>query len=243
MVSLLLKELKSFFSTLTGYIVIIVFLLINSLFIWIFPGEFNVLESGYATMSSLFVIAPWVFMFLVPAVTMRLFSEEQRTGTIELLLTKPLSDLQIVLAKYFSGILLVIFSIIPTLVFFVSIWLLGDPQGNLDTGATWGAYIGLFFLASIYTAIGIFASSLTDNQIISFILGMVFSLLFYIGFESISQMFTYGSLVNFIAGLGINMHYESMSRGVIDLRDIVYFTAVVAIFILLTKLKLESRKW
>ena len=157
MYSLFKKEISSFFSSLIGYLVILVFLLANSLFMWVLPGQFNVLDSAYANLESLFILAPWIFLFLVPAVTMKLFSDEKKSGTIELLLTKPLSDLQIILSKYFGGLVIVILSILPTLIFFLSIYLLGNPKGNIDIGGTWGSYIGLFFLASVYTAIGIFA--------------------------------------------------------------------------------------
>lgn len=243
MYTLLKKEINGFFSSLTGYMVIIVFLLINSLFLWVFPGDFNIIENGYATLDSLFSLAPWVFLFLVPAVTMRLFSEEKRTGTIELLFTRPISDLQIILAKYFSGLLLVLLSLLPTLVFFLSVYWLGNPPGNIDIGGTWGSYIGLFFLAAIYVAIGVFASSLTENQIVAFIVGMVLAFLFYLGFEFISSLTFLDSIDYLILNLGINEHYKSMSRGVIDTRDVLYFLAVIAVFVLLTRTVLESRKW
>ncbi len=243
MYTLLKKEINNFFSTLTGYIVIIVFLLINSLFMWIFPGEFNVLESGYATLDTLFYISPWVFLFLVPAVTMRLFSEEKRTGTIELLFTRPLTDLQIILGKYLAGLVLVLFSLLPTLIYFLSVYLLGDPVGSIDTGGTWGSYIGLFFLAAIYVAIGLFASSLTQNPIIAFLIGMLTCFIIYIGFDSMASLELFKPIDDFIINLGIDAHYSSMSRGVIDTRDIIYYLAVIAIFIVLTKTVLESRKW
>ncbi|MCK4837139.1 MAG: ABC transporter permease, partial [Candidatus Aminicenantes bacterium] len=188
MLALFRKEISSFFSTLTGYVVIVVFLLANSLFIWIFPGNLNVLDSGYADLETLFIIAPWVFLFLVPAITMRMFSEEQHSGTIELLFTKPLSDLKIILAKYLAGLLLVLFSLLPTLVYFGSVYFLGNPVGNIDLGGFWGSYFGLFFLAGIYVAIGTFTSSLSDNQIISFLLAVLISFIFYTGFDSISSL-------------------------------------------------------
>ncbi len=243
MFTLFLKEIRSFFGSLTGYIVIIVFLVANSLFMFVFPGEFNILETGYANIDPLFILSPWIFLFLVPAVTMRLFADEKRTGTIELLLTRPVSDIKIVLAKYFSGLVLVLFSLIPTLTYFFTVYYLGSPVGNLDTGAIWGSYIGLFFLASIYVAIGIFASSITDNQIISFIIAVLISFFLYIGFESVSTLSIVKEIDDIIIKLGINDHYVSMSRGVLDTRDIIYFVSVSAIFILFTKIKLESRNW
>ena len=243
MIVLLKKEISGFFNSLTGYIVILVFLLINSLFLWIFPGQFNVLESGYSNLETMFVISPWVFLFLVPAVCMRLFSEEKRTGTIELIITRPISELQIVLAKYLAGLSLVLFSLLPSLIYFFSVYQLGNPVGNIDTGGTWGSYIGLFFLAGIYAAIGVFSSSLSENQIVAFIIAIILSFFFYIGFESISTLGFFGKFDGILINLGINEHYRSMSRGVLDTRDIFYFIGVIAIFIFATKTVLESRKW
>lgn len=237
------KEVSSFFNSLTGYIVIIVFLLANSLFLWVFPGAFNVLDSGYANLDTLFIISPWIFLFLVPAVTMRLFAEEKRSGTIELILTKPLNGLQIVLSKYLAGLTLVLFSLLPSLIYFVSVYQMGNPIGNIDTGGTWGSYIGLFFLASIYTSIGIFSSSLTENQIIAFIISMLLCFFFFIGFESISGLGLLGEFDEILLNLGINEHYRSMSRGVIDSRDIVYFLGIITAFVFFTKTVLDSRKW
>ena len=188
MFSLLKKEITSFFGTLTGYIVIFVFLLATSLFLWVFPGNNNIMEGGYASLDALFSLAPWLYLFLVPAITMRLFAEEKRLGTMELLLTRPLSVFQIMLAKYLAGLLLVTISLLPTLVYFYSAYSLGNPIGSIDTGGTWGAYIGLFFLAAIYVAIGLLASALTDNQIFSFILAMGLSFLAYLGFDLVGSM-------------------------------------------------------
>ena len=243
MFALIQNEISGFFSTLTGYIVIIVFLLLNGLFIWVFPGENNILETGYASLNSLFTLAPWIFLFLVPAVTMRSIAEERKTGTMELLLTRPLSDLQVILAKYFAGVLLVILALLPTLVYIFSVYWLGNPKGNLDTGATWGSYLGLFFLATIYVSIGIFSSSLTDNQIVAFIIAVLICFLVYIGFDFIGSMTAFQGINNIILNLGIEEHYRSISRGVVDSRDVVYFIGVNVIFITFTWLKLDSRKW
>ncbi len=241
MFTLLKKEFCNFFASPMGYIVIGVFLVITGLFLWIFPGEFNVLDAGYANLDGLFYFAPWLYLFLVPAVTMRLISEERKTGTIELLLTHPITKLNIVLSKYFAGVLLVLFSLIPTLIYFLSVWILGDPMGNIDTGGTWGSYIGLFFLAAIYVSIGLFSSSLTDNQIIAFIVSAVLCFFFYAGFDIISGLASNGSSESMIASLGIMAHYDSMSRGVIDSRDIIYFLVVTSIFVFLTKEVLERK--
>ncbi len=236
------KEISSFFGTLTGYIVISIFLISNSLFLWVFPGEYNVLDSGHANLDTLFFIAPWVFLFLVPAVTMRLFAEEKRTGTIELLYTRPLSNMQIILAKYIAGIALVVLSLIPTLIFFITVGILGNPPWNIDTGAFWGSFIGLFFLATAYVAIGVFSSTISDNQVIAFLTAMVIAFFFYIGFEAISNLSVWGVFSNSVENLGINAHYKSMSRGVIDTRDIIYFFAVSAIFLIFTKSVLSKNR-
>jgi len=243
MFSLFKIEINRFFSTLTGYLVILVFLLINSLYMWIFPGEFNILDAGYATIDTLFIISPWVFLFLIPAITMRMFADEKKAGTMDLLLTRPLSDLQIVLAKYFAAMILVLFSLVPCLIFFLSVYLLGDPPGNIDNGATWGSFIGLVFLAAAYTGIGIFSSSLTDNMIVSFIISVCLSFLFYIGFDYLSYINVFGTAGTFILSLSINEHYKSVSRGVIYFRDIIYFISVVLIFLLFTKTILNKRRW
>ena len=220
-----------------------VFLIAVSLFMWVFPLELNVLNSGYANLDALFVLGPWVFLFLCPAVTMRLFAEENRNGTIELLLTKPLSDWQIILSKFLAGWLLTLITLLPTLIYYFSVYQLGSTTGNLDSGGTWGSYIGLLMLAGAYVAIGVFASALSNNQIVSFILAVFLSFLTYIGFESLSSIFNDGFLEGLIIKLGINAHYLSMSRGVIDSRDVIYFLSLIGVFLILTKTKLESRKW
>jgi ABC-2 type transport system permease protein len=242
MYSLFVKEIKSFFNSLTGYIVIIVFLLINSLFMWVFEGPMNLPDGGYATIDTLFILAPWVFLMLIPAITMRSFAEEKRAGTLELLLTRPLSELQIIGAKYFAAVILILLALLPTLVYYFSIVSLGNPAGNIDQGGTWGSYIGLIMLASVYAAIGIFCSSLTDNLVVSFLLAAMLSLFICYGFEQIATLFTMGKAGKIILSLGIIDHYQSMSRGVIDTRDVVYFIAVIVIFLLMTKTRLECSK-
>lgn len=243
MLTLYKKEISAFLSSLIGYLVIIVFLLINGLFLWVFQGEFNILDFGYANLDGLFMIAPFVFLFLIPAITMRSFSEEKRVGTIELLYTKPLTDLQIILAKYFAGLTLVIFSLLPTLLYLFSVYQLGLPKGNIDMGGTWGSYIGLLFLGASFVSIGMFSSTLTDNQIVSFIIAVFLSGFLYIGFEFIYSLDWFGNLDLVIQSLGINAHYTSMSRGVIDTRDVIYFLSVIVLFVLLAKNSLERRKW
>lgn len=241
--SLLKKEISLFLSSLIGYIVIIVFLLINSLFLWVFPVDSNILSHGYATIEGLFIQAPFVFLFLIPAITMRSFSEEKRNGTLELLLTKPITDIQIILSKFFAGIILVIFSLVPTLIYVFFVYANGYPVGNMDMGGTWGSYIGLIFLASAFVSIGIFVSSITDNQIIAFIVSVFLCGFIYLGFEFLYTLDIFGSIDLFIQSIGIQAHYLSMSRGVIDSRDVIYFLSMILIFLLFTKTSLESRKW
>ncbi len=241
MFSLFKKEFCNFFASPMGYIVIGVFLCLTGLFLWVFPGEYNILDNGYANVDGLFNFAPWLYLFLVPAVTMRLLAEERRTGTIELLKTRPISTLSIVLSKYFAGVALVLFSLLPTLLYFLSVWFLGDPIGNIDMGGTWGSYIGLFFLATVYVAIGLFASSLTDNQIVSFIVAAVLCFFAYIGFDIISGMANSGETESFIASLGISAHYDSMSRGVVDSRDVIYYIILIVIFLFFTKQMVDKK--
>lgn len=243
MIAVYLKELNTFFSSLVGYLAIVVFLMAISLFVWVFPDT-NVLDYGFASLDTLFVTAPWVFMFLIPAITMRTFSEELSSGTFELLATKPLQEHTIILGKYFAAVTLVIFSIIPTGIYYYSLYQLGSPTGNLDSGGILGSYTGLLFLASVFVSIGIFASSITSNQIVSFVLAIFLCFFLFIAFDFLSglQMF-YAKIDDIVASLGINAHYRSISRGVLDTRDVIYFLSVNAVFLLLTKLSLESRKW
>lgn len=243
MISLYRKEIQGFFSNLTGYFVIIIFLLANSMVMWLFNGNMNILDAGYATIEPLFIISPWIFLFLVPAITMRMFAEEAQSGTLELLLSRPLTELQIVLSKYLASLTLIIFSLIPCLVFFVSVYLLGNPPGNIDTGGTWGSMIGLFFLGAVYAGMGIFSSSLSDNIMIAFLMALVLCFVFFVGFDLLAQIQMFKGISTVILYIGINDHYMSISRGVVDLRDIIYFISLIAFFILLTRTRLASKKW
>jgi ABC-2 type transport system permease protein len=243
MIALFKKEVRAFLGSMIGYVVILTFLLMVSMMLWIFPGDFNLLDAGYAGLDNLFLLAPWVYMFLIPAITMRSFAEEKRNGTLELLFTKPISDFQIIFAKFLAGMVLVLFSITPTLVFYYTIYQLGNPAGNLDVGATMGSYIGMVLLATGFVSIGIFASSLTQSQIVSFILAVFLSFVFYLGFDSLSGIALLEKFDYLILQLGINYHFLSLSRGVIDTRDLLYFIGLSALFMLATKTVLESRKW
>lgn len=237
MVAIIKKEINSFFSSTIGYLVIGLFLVSNGLFLWVFPGEFNILDAGFADLSSFFDLAPWILLFLIPAVTMKAFSEEQKTGTLELLLTKPITLRNIVLGKYFGAVLLIILAIIPTAIYIIAISNLGAPQGNFDVGSTLGSYIGLLFLVLAYTAIGIFASTLSQNQIVAFIIAVFLCFFMYYGFEGI------GSLVlEFnIAQLGMKAHFNSVARGVLDTRDIIYFLSIATLFLAFTVFKLRKK--
>ena len=249
MYTLLKKEISSFLSSLIGYVAIGVFLLLIILFMWVINSDANssfnanVLDSGYANIDSLFIIAPWVFLFLIPAITMRSFADEKKTGTIELLLTRPLTEMQIILAKYVAGFILVLFSLLPTLIYFYSVYRLGSPVGNIDTGGMWGSYIGLLFLGAAFVSIGIFASAVTDNQVVSFILALFLCFFIFMGFEFMGSFAIFGKLDTLIQALGINHHYVSMSRGVIDTRDVIYFLSLISLFVYSTRTVLESRKW
>ncbi|WP_306643891.1 gliding motility-associated ABC transporter permease subunit GldF [Sanyastnella coralliicola] len=243
MLALLKKEIRSFLSSLIGYVVIAVFLLLVSLFMWIFPGQWNTLDVGLSNLDTLFFIAPWVFMFLIPAITMRSFSEEKRTGTIELLLTRPLSDMQIVLAKYLGGVMLVLISLLPTLVYFLTVHFIGNPVGNVDSGGTWGSYIGLLLLGSAYVSIGIFTSAITPNQIVSFLVSALICFFMFIGFESLGSFDLFGPLDDTVIALGMNDHYKSLSRGLVDSRDVVYFGILTALFLFASRTVLQSRRW
>src|SRR3954466_11900132 len=237
MLVLYFKEIQSFLSSLIGYIAISVFVTLIGVFMWIIPAEgggYNILDNGFANIDPLFVLAPWVYLFLIPAITMRSFSEEKKTGTIELLLTRPLSDMQIILAKYFAGVTLVVVSLLPTLFYYYSVHTLGAPKGNIDTGGMWGSYIGLLFLGAGFVAIGLFASAIAENQVIAFIIAMLLCFFCYIGFEYIADSGVLGRSAALFKSLGINDHYLSMSRGVMDTRDILYFVSIAALFNLLT---------
>lgn len=235
MFALLKKEITSFFASPIGYLVLAIFLIINGLFLWLFKNEFNILDYGFADLTSFFTLAPWVLIFLIPAVTMRSFSEEKRQGTLELLLTRPITKLQIVLGKYCGAVVLIVLALIPTLLYVYTVYQLGNPSGNMDIASTIGSYIGLLFLVASYTAIGVFSSSLSKNQIVAFIISVFTCLFFYIGFESLADFIAVGDL-------GMQAHYESLSRGIIDTRDLLYFLSVTIIFILLTTLGISVEK-
>lgn len=242
MIAIFRKELTTFFSSLIGYIAIAVFLVLMALIMWVFPN--NVLDNGYASPDLLFDNAPLVFMLLIPAVTMRMFSEEKRAGTLELLATRPVSEWKIVMGKFLAAVCLVIFALLPTLIYYFTIYQLGSPAGNLDAGATWGSYIGLILLSASFVSIGLFASSITDNQIVAFILAAFLCFIAFLSFDALSALGLFeGKADVFIQSIGIQYHYDSISRGVVDSRDVLYFFSLMLVFVLCTKTALESRKW
>lgn len=243
--SIFIKEISSFFSSIVGYVALLVFLVICGIFLWVSESkDWGILAYGYASMQNFFNLAPWVLMFLIPAITMRSFSDEFKGGTIEWLSTKPLKDTDIILGKYFASLLLVVFALAPTLLYVYTIHTLSMVENNIDFGAIAGSYIGLFFLAGSFTAIGIFCSSLTNNQIVGFLGSMFACFILFSGFELISSLPAFAEGMDYYMSMvGISFHYNSISRGLIDSRDLVYFLSVIAIFIALTRYSLNSRTW
>ncbi len=243
MKAIILKEINSFFGSPIAYLVIGLFLILNGLFLWIFDGELNILNNGFTDLKGFFILSPWILLFLIPAITMRSFSDEIKQGTIELLLTKPISITQIVLGKFTASALLTTIAVIPTLIYVKVLYDLGYPIGNLDMGVTLGSYFGLFFLILTYSAIGTFTSSLTDNQIVAFISAVFICFSFYYGFEGISKISSTESYNPIIAYLGMDYHYKSISRGVIDTRDVIYFMSISVLFLQLTSIRIKSLQW
>lgn len=242
MLTILKKDLKEFFNSLVAYITIGIFLLVTSLFLWVFP-ESSILDYGYAGLDSFFNTVPFIFMFLIPAITMRLLAEERKEGTFELLATRPLTDWQIIWGKFFAAYAIVAFALLPTLIYYFSVYQLGITKGNIDTGAVIGSYIGLLLLGGCFTAMGIFSSSISKNQIIAFTIAVFLCFITFSGFDSISQLLSLQNIDAMITGFGINQHYQSISRGVLDTRDLIYFLSFITLFLLITKTIMGGRKW
>lgn len=236
MIPIIKKEITSFFASPIGYLVIGLFLVVNGLFLWVFSGDYNILDTGFADLSPFFELAPWILLFLIPAVTMRAFSDELKQGTMELLVTKPISLRSIVLGKYFGAVFLIVLALLPTLLYIVTISSLGNPAGNWDVGSTLGSYLGLLFLVLTYTGIGIFSSTLSENQIVAFIIAIFLCFILYFGFEGLASI---SSSFN-VSYLGLKAHFTSISRGVIDTRDVIYFLSVAALFVSFTVIKLRK---
>ncbi|REH50402.1 protein involved in gliding motility GldF [Tenacibaculum gallaicum] len=238
MFPLLKKEFNSFFASPIAYLVIGVFLLVNGLFLWVFKDNFNILNAGFADLNSFFYLAPWLFLFLIPAITMKSFADEFNSGTIEILKTKPLTDWQIVLGKFFAALLLVVIALLPTLTYAYTVYQLGSPVGNLDVGSTIGSYLGLLFLAATYTAVGLFTSTLSNNQIVAFIVSVFITFALFYGFDAVGSSLENSGYA--LQQFGINEHFKSISRGVVDTRDLIYFISVTFFFLFITKQQLKN---
>lgn len=243
MISIFKKELTQFFSSLIGYVVIAIFLLILGLLLFVFTDT-SILESNIASLDGLFSLAPFIFNFLIPAITMRMFAEENQNGTIEFLVTKPLTEWNIIVGKFLASIALVLFALLPTLLYYLTVYQLGSPKGNLDSGAIIGSYIGLVLLSAVFVAIGLFASTFSNNQINAFLIAAFLSFFIYSGFDYLSRSPIFvGKGDDIVQMFGIDYHYRSISRGIIDLSDTVYFFTLIFLFLFLTKIMLEKRKW
>jgi len=240
MLAIFKREIQSFFTSPIGYLVIGLFLVLNGLFLWVFKGPFNIFDYGFADLSNFFLLAPWVFLFLIPAITMKSFSEEKKLGTLELLFIKPISIWETVLGKFLGTFALGLIALIPTLLYVYTISQLGTTTGNLDTGLVVGSYFGTLFLMGCYAAIGLFASTLSENQIVAFIVGLIICFLFYYGFEGLSTVFEEGEITVFIEKMGMKHHYESIARGVLDTRDLIYFITLTICFLFLTVVQLKN---
>ncbi len=237
------KEFNAFFQSSTGVLILCVYLGMNAAFLWLMSGPFNLLDSGYAQLDGLFMLSPWVFLFLLPAIAMRMLAEERRSGTLEWLLTKPLSEWQIVLGKWLAGMMLVLLALLPTVIYALSLYQLGNPIGNLDFGSTLGSYLGLLFLASTYLSLSLLTSAMTDNPIVAFVLGMLLCLIFYAGFDQLAAFQLFKSQSLLVLNLGISEHYTSISRGVVDSRDVLYFIGLSIISLGAARTALQSRNW
>ena len=240
MVAILKKEINTFFASPIGYLVISMFLILNGLFLWVFKGDFNILDNGFADLNSFFMIVPWVLLFLVPAITMRSFSDEKKQGTLELLLTKPISTFKIVLGKFFGSYTLIVLTLLPTLLYVYTIYSLGNPVGNIDVGSVLGSYLGLLFLTAAYTAIGVYTSTFTENQIVAFICALFMCFFFYYGFDGLAELGLFSETMN-LETLGMSYHFNNISRGVLDTRDLLYFISITILFLVLTQQRIKAQ--
>ena len=240
MLAIFRKEIQSFFTSPIGYLIIGLFLLLNGLFLWVFKGAFNIFDYGFADLGNFFLLAPWVFLFLIPAITMKSFSEERKLGTLELLLIKPISIFNIILGKFWGAFVLCLFAILPTITYVFTIDDLGMQVGNYDLGLVLGSYFGLLFLIALYTSIGLYTSSLSDNQIVAFISAIAICFFVFFGFEALSTLISNGEIQQLIQSFGAKAHFESIAKGIIDLRDIIYFVSFTLFFMYLTNTRLKN---
>jgi ABC-2 type transport system permease protein len=234
------REVQSFFTSPIGYLIVGSFLLLNGLFLWVFKGKYNIFDYGFADLGNFFLLAPWIFVFLVPAITMKSFSEERKMGTLELLLIKPISVWKLVLGKFWGAFLLCVIAVVPTIIYVFAISSLGVIEGNFDLGVVIGSYFGLLFLIAAYAAIGIFASTLSDNQIIAFLVGILICFMVFNGFDALSSLFSNGETQQWIQDLGAKSHFDSIARGVMDTRDLIYFISLTLFFLYLTHQRLKQ---
>ncbi len=234
------REVQSFFTSPIGYLIVGLFLLLNGLFLWVFKGDYNIFEYGFADLGNFFLLAPWIFIFLVPAITMKSFSEERKVGTLELLLIKPISLWKLVLGKFWGAFILCVIAILPTIIYVFSISDLGIIEGNYDLGVVLGSYFGLLFLIASYTTIGIFSSTLSDNQIVSFIIGVLICFLIYNGFDAMASVSKDGETQRFIQNIGASTHFDSIARGILDTSDLIYFISISLFFLYLTFVRLKQ---
>ena len=237
--NLFVKEINIFFNHLTGYLLLIAFLIAIGLVVWVFP-ETSVLEYGFADLEALFIYTPFIFVFLVPALTMRMIAEEKKSGTWELLITSPLRNSQIILAKYFAALSLVVLALLPTLIYYYSIYQLGDPVGNLDSAGFFGSFIGLILVGAVFAAIGLFSSSLTENQITAFVIGVFIGFFLYFGLSAFSSL-QRNNLAIVMEELSLSYHYNSLGRGVIDSSNLLYFLALISILLVLTGINIKRK--
>jgi ABC-2 type transport system permease protein len=242
MFSIYRKEITGFLNSLIAYLVMIVFITFIGLFMWVFPDS-NIMDYGFADMESLFTFGPIAYLLLIPAITMRTFAEEKKDGTIELLMTKPLTDWQIILGKYFASFSLVAVALIPTLIYYFSVYSLGNPVGNIDSAAVFSSYIGLLLLGGVYTSIGILSSAITSNQIFSFIISLIVCYFFYDGISRMASLDLWEGSRNFLSQFSLSYHYEALSKGLLDSRNLIYFISVTLLMLISTNLVLGSRKW
>lgn len=236
------KEIRYYFSSLTAYVVIGIFLLATGLFLWVIPGTYNILDTGYANTDGLFILAPWLFLFLCPAITMKSIADEKQSGTWELLIARPLSISNIIVGKFMAAWILVVISVLPAILYFVSVYFLAIPVGNVDIGAFAGSFLGLILISGVYISIGIMASALVINQILSFIIALIICFFMFYGFELIASFFTSGMMIFLLQNTGIHAHYQSISRGVIESADLIYFCLVTIIFLFLSVKLLNIKK-
>jgi ABC-2 type transport system permease protein len=234
------KEVNGFFSNLSGYLILGVFLVSLGLIVWVFPDT-SVLEYGFADLEPLFVYTPYVFTFLVPAITMKMIAEERKSGTWEILMTSPLSIPKIIVAKYAAALTLIVVALLPTLVYYYSVVQLGDPVGNIDHAGFFGSWIGLVFIGAVFASIGILGSALTSHQIVAFILGVFISFLLYFGLTALVQLQVMSPFALFLEELSLSYHYQSMSRGVIDAQNIAYFLTVIVLMLGLTGILIRRK--